>query len=91
MEEFDVIETYLRHGDYPNGITKDEKANLRRKCRNNYKFNEGILYYKKKTDTTEEDAFRVCIRSDDDMLRVLESCHAGMEGNKLVSYNYNFN
>ena len=28
-----------------------EKSNLRRKCRNNCKFDEGILYYKKKTDT----------------------------------------
>ena len=25
-----VIENYLRHGDYPIGIMKDEKANLRR-------------------------------------------------------------
>ena len=24
MEEFDVIENYLRHGDYPIGITKDQ-------------------------------------------------------------------
>ena len=48
-----VIENYLRHGDYPIGITKDEKANLRR---NKYKFDEGILYYKKKTDTSEEDS-----------------------------------
>ena len=44
MEEFDFIENYLRHGDYPIGI-----ANL---CRNNYKFDEGILYYWKKTDTS---------------------------------------
>ena len=29
-----------------------ETSNLRRKCRNNYKFDEGILYYKKKTDTS---------------------------------------
>ena len=46
------------------------------------------IYYKKKIDTSEEDALRVCIRSDDDRLRVLESCHAGMEGNMLVSYSY---
>ena len=24
MEEFDVIENYLRHGDYPIGIAKDQ-------------------------------------------------------------------
>ena len=50
MEEFDIIEDYLRHayGDYPIGITKDQT----RKCRNNYRFDEGILYYKKKTDTS---------------------------------------
>ena len=29
-----------------------ERSNLRRKCRSNYKFDEGILYYKKKTDTS---------------------------------------
>ena len=50
MEEFDIIEDYLRHayGVYPIGITKDQT----RKCRNNYRFDEGILYYKKKTDTS---------------------------------------
>ena len=29
-----------------------ERSNLGRKCRNNCKFNEGILYYWKKTDSS---------------------------------------
>ena len=48
MEEFDVIENYLRHGDYISD-RNCESSNLRR---NNCKFDEGILYYWKKTDTS---------------------------------------
>ena len=49
MEEFDVIENYLWHGDYPIGTAKDQTCE--EKCRNNCTFDKGILYYWKKTDT----------------------------------------
>ena len=35
MDEFDVVENYLLHGKYPEGYTKDKKANLQTKCRDN--------------------------------------------------------
>ena len=43
----DDVENYLLRGKYLEGYTKGEKANLRRKCRNNFKIEAGILYYKK--------------------------------------------
>ena len=37
MGEFDDIKNYLPHSKYPEGYTKSKKANLRRKCRDNFK------------------------------------------------------
>ena len=33
-DEFSVVEDYLRRNQYPEGISKGDKANLRRKCKN---------------------------------------------------------
>ena len=44
MEELQQIEDYLHRGIYPEGLSKGEKANFRRKCKNNYKFEDGVLY-----------------------------------------------
>ena len=43
MGEFDDVENYLLHGKYPEGYAKGEKANLLRKCRDNFKIEAGIL------------------------------------------------
>ena len=37
MEEPEAVENYLLRGAYPSGLSKGEKANLRRKCKNNFK------------------------------------------------------
>ena len=42
-DEFSVVEDYLRRNQYPEGISKGDKANLRRKCKN-VKFDCGVLY-----------------------------------------------
>ena len=42
-DEFSVVEDYLRRNQYPEGISKGDKANLRRKCKN-FKFDCGVLY-----------------------------------------------
>ena len=47
MEELEAVENYLLRGAYPSGLSKGEKANLRRKCKNNFKLEDGILYYKR--------------------------------------------
>ena len=45
-DEFSVVENYLRRNQYPEGISKEDKANLRRKCKN-FKFDCGVLYFKR--------------------------------------------
>ena len=72
-----IIDAYLRRGEYPSGLSKGEKANLRRKCRNNFKLDEGILYYKKASDEAD---WKICVRSADEMKKITESCHAGIRG-----------
>ena len=46
-DEFTAVETYLRSCQYPKGMTKGERANFRRKCKKKFKFERGMLYYKK--------------------------------------------
>ena len=81
MEELEAVENYLLGGAYPSGLSKGEKANLRRKCKNNFKLEDGILYYKRAvTDGESKEPWRICVRSEEDKRRVIESCHAGVEG-----------
>ena len=78
MENLQPIEDYLRKGEYPENISsKTEKANFRRKCRQNFKFENGSLYYKKNTKAAGED-WRMCVRSIEEKSRILEDCHAGI-------------
>ena len=75
MEDLAVVDAYLSRGEYPSGLSKGEKANLRRKCRNNFKLEEGVLYYKK---ANKDSDWKICVRS-------IESCHAGV-GGRYSSY-----
>ena len=78
-DEFTAVETYLRCSQYTKGMTKGEKANLRRKCKNNFKFETGMLYYKN-NGIDEASKWKICVRSDDEKRRILESCHSGIDG-----------
>ena len=82
MDEFQVAENYIRYGQYPDSLGKGEKANLRRKCRNNFKFEAGILYYRKVTKQKDaENTWRICVRTEEEKKQIMESCHGGVEGN----------
>ena len=78
MEELKVVEHYLLHSEYPPEYTKAEKANLRRKCRNNFKLEEGMLYFRKNV-SDENEPWRICVHTEDEKRRVLENCHSGFE------------
>ena len=79
MEELNIVEQYLLHSRYPEGYTKADKTNLRRKCRQNFKLEDGVLYYRKNIKTASE-PWRICVRTDNEKKRILESCHSGIEG-----------
>ena len=83
-EDLLTVEQYIRYGKYPEGMPKGEKANLRRKCKN-FKFEDGILYHRKSSDSSQDD-WRVCVRSDEEKLRILELCHAGVGGEKVTKW-----
>ena len=84
MEELKIVEKYLLRGEYPPEYTKTDKANLRRKCRNNFKLEEGVLYFRKKVSDDNSEPWRICVHSEDEKRRVLESCHSGVEGWQIV-------
>ena len=46
MDDFNAVEKYLLRGEYPDNFTKAEKANLRRRCRNNFQLADGVLKYR---------------------------------------------
>lgn len=79
MDELKTIELYLLRGEYPTDYTKAAKANLRRKCRDNYKLEDGMLYYRRNV-SNECEPWRICVRTEDEKMSVLESCHGGVEG-----------
>ncbi len=84
--DLEAIENYLLRSEYPEGFTKAEKANLRRKCRNNFRIDDGILQYKtarkggEEGEEAETATWKVCVRTEAEKKRVLESCHAGLGG-----------
>ena len=49
-DEFAIVENYFCKGKYADGLAKGQKANLRRKCKSNFKFERGILYHRKAED-----------------------------------------
>ena len=63
--------TYTCCSQYPTSMTKGEKAS---KSKNNFKFETGMLYYKK-DGIDEASKWKICVRSDDEKRRILESCH----------------
>ena len=65
-------------------MEKGEKANLQRRCRNNFKLVGGVLYNQKAAKGGDSDGERrVCARSEEEKQRIMDSyiaCHSGMEG-----------
>ena len=61
---------------YPKDISKGDKANLRRKCKN-FKFDCGVLYFRRgKKGEGDEEGWKICVRTEDEKRRILESRHA---------------
>ena len=84
MDELTTVEAYLRYGDYPDVYMKGERNNLRWKCRKNYKFKNGMLYYKRPSETEEEEPWRICVGTETEKIKIMESCHVEVEGIVLL-------
>ena len=88
MEKLLEVEKYILHGEYPLTFTKSDKANLRRRCRNIFRIEDGVLQYKGRKAAAKEggdlDVWRVCVRTEEEKNKILECCHAGIEGNSLA-------
>jgi hypothetical protein len=82
LEDLTDIERYLLCGEYPAGLSKGDKANLRRRCRNNFKLEAGVLYYRRASGEDDEsgEPWRIAVKTEDDRQRILESYHAGVGG-----------
>ena len=50
------VEQYLMHEEYPEGMAKSKKPNLRKRYWNNYKLEGGVLHYRK--NVTSDDKAR---------------------------------
>ena len=75
-DELGFVEEYLRRTQYPEGISKEDKANLRRKCKN-FKFDCGVLYFKRvKKGEGDGEGWKICVRTEGEKRRILLSCHA---------------
>ena len=47
----------------------------------------GVLYFRRvKKGEGEEEGWKICVRTEDEKRRILESCHAGIEGKTESMY-----
>ena len=70
-DEFSVVENYLRRNQYPEGISKEDKADLRRKCKN-FKFDCGVLYFKGvMKGEGDGEGWKICVRTEGKQRRIL--------------------
>ena len=82
----DDIENFLRNAKYPDGLSKGEKANFRKKVKNNYRIDRGQLYYKKAGDDgADASVWKMCVRSEEEKGRILKSCHEGLGGMLMLT------
>ena len=79
MEE---VENFLKNARYPEGRSKGEKANFRRKVWNNFKLEDGILFYKYAQESAEDATVRwkTCVRSESEKDRIIRLYHEGVGG-----------
>ena len=87
MEEYDEVYSYLESGTYPEGLSKDSKRNWRRKCKENFKIENGQLYHRKgerkplnEQQEQQEPAWRLCIKTKEEKERILRSSHSTATG-----------
>ena len=87
MEDYDEVYSFWQDNTYPNGLSKNEKRNFRRKCNENFFVREGQLYHRKSTrddrklrPTVVEASGRLCIKTAEEKLRILKACHSSEIG-----------
>jgi len=81
MEDYDEIYQFLV-GSYPPGISKNYKRALRRKCKN-FTVKDGYLYHCKPGTNIRKQV----PRRREEISRILESCHASLEGRSIIKTN----
>ena len=73
-------------------LTLWREGKPKEKMPQNYQFSNGILYYKRAVNGNksrkEEENWRICVRTEEEKQRILESCHAGAEGVVANMHNY---
>ena len=86
MEGYEEIYRFCEDNVYPCGLSKDQKCNFRRKCHENFKIDEGQLYYRKsnrgKSDMQAK--WMLAVKTVAEKERVLKSCHSSPTGNVIV-------
>lgn len=75
-DDYENIYQFLQYGKYPEDMDKNQKRNFRRKAKDNYKLDKGILYYHQRGSSE----WKQVPRSWKDRKRILASCHASAEG-----------
>ena len=85
MAEYESIMEFLRLGCYPFDCSKDQKRAFRRRA-SNYKLERGVLFYSKvvgRNPSLSEQNWRRVITSTSERARIMESCHAALQGKLL--------
>ena len=86
MEDYEEIYRFCEDNVYPCGLSKNQKRNFRRKCGENFKTDDGQLYYRRsnrgKSDTPSK--WMLAVKTVEEKERVLKSCHSSPTGTDLL-------
>ena len=89
MKDYAAVYKYLENSVYPDGLSKEKKRNFRRKCKENFKIENGQLFHRRcdrknaseQNETNElTDEWELCISTEEEKARVLRSCHSSATG-----------
>ena len=82
QDEFSIVEDYLHRNQYPKGILKEDKANVRCNCKN-FKF---ALFQKSKERKGDEEGWKICVTTEEEkkMHSQVMSCCVGLKVKQKV-------
>ncbi len=81
LYQYKEVLDFLSYKSYPEGYSKNQNRQLRRKCQQNFCIQHGLLFYAKTSISSGmKQEWRQVVKGEEEQKQVLESCHSSVEG-----------
>ena len=78
--EYDQLNEYAAFHRYPTGSSKNQRRIIRRRCLENFRAEDGVLYYSQLASDSPDRKWKIVVRSEEERRRIMESCHSSPHG-----------